>query len=107
MAFCVGARYSRKPLPFGPRGTFQVGRSPHEMPSSVSGRAAQIASTSSGRAFLERGMSSNLDEPRAGLDTQPAGPVGGRHLLLAERLDQAEPERRGARADGHGVLADE
>ena len=32
------------------RGTFQVGRSPHETPSSVSGRLPQISSTSSGRA---------------------------------------------------------
>ena len=35
-----------------PRGTFHVGRSPHEVPSSVSGRDPQISSMSSGRAFL-------------------------------------------------------
>ena len=77
------------------------------MPSSVSGRAPQISSTSSGRAGAGAARLDPSHEPGARLDAQAAGPVGRRHLLLAERLDQPEPERTRAGADRDGVLADE
>src|SRR5690606_41695361 len=40
-----------------------------------------------------------LPEHDPGLHPDATGPVGGVHLLLAERLDPPEPDRRGAGAD--------
>src|SRR5690606_37744464 len=47
-----------------------------------------------------------LPEPGAGGDPHATGPGGRGHLLLAERLDLAELDRRGGGADVHGVLGD-
>src|SRR5437868_3694347 len=76
--------------------------SPHEVPSSVSGRSAQIRSTSSAVA----GRSATVvPEPGSRVEADAARPVGRAHLLLAEGLDLAEAHGGGGGADEDLVLA--
>ena len=99
-ASCRGARSSTKPRGLGFCATWYVGRSPHDVPSSTSGSARQSRDVDGSRPGEPRSRRPARLTGRATLaagEPEPARPVGGRHLPLADRLHVAEPDGAGRR----------